>query len=112
MADALAKANNAMDAKKMLEVMVEFVRQNKMAKVKEELLNNMLVDAFNKSNFEEEADVVTGQLLAELGMELDEKMEALHAPSNVPLNKEWVATEEEQALMDAVPDLRAQLNTL
>ena len=50
--------------------------------------------------------------MAEPGMELDEKMVGLHAPSKVPLNKEGVATEEDQALMDALPDLRAQLNAL
>ena len=81
MADTLAKANNAMDTKKMSKVMVEFKRQNKMIKVKEELLNNVLADEFNKSNLEEEVDMVTGQVLTEIGMELDEKMVGFHAPS-------------------------------
>ena len=60
MANALMRANDAMDAKKMSKVMVEFTRQNEIAKVKEELLNDALVDAFNESNMEEEADLVSG----------------------------------------------------
>ena len=87
---------------------MEFARQYEMAKVKEELLNNVLADEFNKSNLEEEVDMVTGQVLAELGMELDEKMVGFHAPSKVLRG----GNREDQGLMDALPELRTQLNVL
>jgi len=41
---ALTSANSAMDATKMGQTMAEFSRQNKTAKVKEELLNDALVE--------------------------------------------------------------------
>lgn len=109
---ALSTANTAMDAKKMSQTMMEFSKQNETAKVKEELLNDALADAFDESDVEEEADNVTNQVLAELGVELDSKMAGLDAPSKVPPSGEQVATEEEEALMDALPDLRARLDAL
>ena len=111
--EALSSANTAMDAKKMGKTMAEFQRQNEIANVKEELLNDALADAFDESDVEEEADDVTAQVLAELGVEMDSKMAGLDAPSKVPPTGEAVATtEEEEALMDALPDLRARLDAL
>jgi len=109
---ALAGANGVMDAKKMSQTMAEFSRQNETAKVKEELMNDALADAFDESDVEEEADNVTNQVLAELGVELDGKMVGLNAPSKVPPSGQVATTEEEEALMDALPDLRARLDAL
>lgn len=110
---ALAGANEVMDAKKMSQTMAEFSRQNETANMKEEMMNDALADAFDESDVEEEADNVTNQVLAELGVEMDSKMAGLDAPSKVPPTGEKVATtEEEEALMDALPDLRARLDAL
>lgn len=111
---ALSSANDVMDAKKMSQTMAEFQRQNETANLKEEMLNDALADAFDESDVEEEADNVTSQVLAELGVELDSKMAGLDAPSKVPPTGEKMATtnEEEEALMDALPDLRARLDAL
>jgi two-component SAPR family response regulator len=109
---ALSSANEVMDAKKMGQTMMEFQRQNETAKVKEEMLNDALADAFDESDVEEEADDVTNQVLAELGVEMDAKMAGLDAPSKVPAGEEVATTEEEEALMDALPDLRARLDAL
>ncbi|KAL7463568.1 hypothetical protein ACHAXS_003925 [Conticribra weissflogii] len=114
--EALSTANSVMDAKKMSLTMAEFAKQNETAKLKEEMLNDALADAFDEEDMEEEADMVTSQVLAELGVELDEKMVGLDAPSKVPPQKdgEQVApiSEEDEALMDALPDLRARLDAL
>mmetsp|Transcript_23490 Transcript_23490/g.49611 ORF Transcript_23490/g.49611 Transcript_23490/m.49611 type:complete len:230 (+) Transcript_23490:669-1358(+) len=114
--EALSTANSAMDAKKMSLTMAEFAKQNETAKLKEEMLNDALADAFDEEDVEEEADLVTSQVLAELGVELDGKMVGLDAPSKVPPQKdgEKIApiSEEDEALMDALPDLRARLNAL
>ena len=59
---------------------------------------------------------VTNQVLAELGVELDSKMVGLDAPNKAPPKKEGEQeqgiSEEEAALMDALPDLRARLDAL
>jgi len=114
--EALSTANSVMDAKKMSLTMAEFAKQNETAKLKEEMLNDALADAFDEEDVEEEADLVTSQVLAELGVELDGKMVGLDAPSKVPPQKdgEKIApiSEEDEALMDALPDLRARLNAL
>jgi hypothetical protein len=110
---ALSSANAAMDAKKLGATMAEFQKQTETAKLKEELMNDALADAFDESDVEEEADAVTNQVLAELGVEMDQKMVGLDAPSQVPLTEgESKLTEEEEALMDALPDLKARLDAL
>jgi len=110
--DALSAANGVMDAKKLTQTMAEFGRQNETAKVKEEMMNDALADAFDESDVEEEADQVTSMVLAELGVELDQKMVGLDAPSKVLPASEEKVSEEEEALMDALPDLRARLDAL
>jgi len=110
---ALSTANDVMDARKMSRTMAEFQRQNETANLKEEMLNDALADAFDESDVEEEAENVTSQVLAELGVELDSTMAGLDAPSKMMGGKEKLATtEEEEALMDALPDLRARLDAL
>ena len=66
---------------------------------------------------EEETDNATSQVLAELRVKLDGQMVGLDAPSAVPSMKGMVATTtttetEEEALMDALPDLKARLDAL
>lgn len=110
---ALSSANEVMDATKLSKTMHEFAKQNETAKVKEELMNDALADAFDESDVEEEADNVTDQVLAELGIEMDQKMVGLEAPSKIQGGEDDVATtEEEEALMDALPDLKARLDAL
>ena len=108
---ALSAANSVMDAKKLGQPMAEFARQNETAQMKEEMMNDALAAAFDDDELEEEADDVTGQILAELGVEMDQKMVGLNAPSKIAGAASTI-TEEEEALMDALPDLRARLDAL
>ena len=103
-----------MDAGKMGRTMAEFTRQNERTKFKENMLNDALADAFDESNIEEETDNVPSQVLDELGVELDSMMLGLDASSNGPPAKggKVATTEEEAALMDALPDLRDRLDAL
>jgi len=114
--DALGNANKVMDATKMNKVLLDFQRENEKANMKEEMMNDALAEAFDESDVEEEADLVTNQVLAELGVELDTQMVGLDAPSKAPPKKEGetdkISTEEEEALMDALPDLKARLDAL
>jgi hypothetical protein len=118
---AISSANDVMDAKALGKTMAEFSKQNETAKMKEELMNDALADAFDNDDVEAEAEDVTSQILAELGVELDAKMLGLDAPSKLPLaaaneknnNKEQDLTkEEEDALFDLLPDLKARLDAL
>ena len=109
--EALSAANGVMDAKKLGKTMAEFARQNETAQMKEEMMNDALAAAFDDDELEEEADDVTGQILAELGVEMDQKMVGLNAPSKIAGAASTIM-EEEEALMDALPDLRARLDAL
>lgn len=102
---AMAKANGAIDAKEMTKIMTNFQRQNEVMEVRQELMDDALTDAFDADEIEAEADEVTGQVLAELGIEMDQKMVGLSAPSQLPTGAE---AEE----VDAMPDLEARLDAL
>ena len=110
---ALSSANAATDVKKMGASMAEFQKQTETAKLKEEMMNDALADAFDESDVEEEANAVTNQVLAELGVEMDQDMVGLNAPSQtLVVEGANNITEEEEALMDALPDLKARLDAL
>lgn len=108
---AMGVANSKMDATEVAKIMNEFTKQNEIATVKEEMMDDALADAFDNDEVEEEAEEVTNQVLAELGLELDGQMVGLDAPSKVPLGEE-ANKEEVDALMETLPDLRARLNAL
>lgn len=102
---AMVKVNQAIDAKEMTKIMTDFQRQNEVMEVRQELMDDALTDAFDADEIEAEADEVTGQVLAELGIEMDQQMVGLSAPSQMPAGAE---VEEE----DAMPDLKARLDAL
>mmetsp|Transcript_1061 Transcript_1061/g.1506 ORF Transcript_1061/g.1506 Transcript_1061/m.1506 type:complete len:226 (-) Transcript_1061:493-1170(-) len=108
---AMASANSALDAKEMQKIMTEFQRQNEIATVKEEMMDDALADAFDSEEVDNEADQVTAQVLEELGVELDSQMVGLSAPGKKPVVEE-VNAEEEAALNEALPDLKARLDAL
>jgi hypothetical protein len=108
---ALSAANSVMDTKKLGQTMTEFAKQNEIAQMKEEMMDDVLADAFDDSDVEEEADAITGQVLAELGVEMDTHMVGLNAPSKIA-GATTAITEEDEALMDALPELRARLDAL
>ena len=112
---AMKTANQAVDAKEMTKIMHEFQRQNEMAGMKEEMMDDSLADAFDTDAIDEEADKITGQVLAELGVELDSQMVGLSAPSVKPKGEEEaeaLSAEEQAALEGAIPDLKARLDAL
>jgi len=112
---ALSSANAAMDAKTLGATMAEFQKQTETAKLKEELMNDALADAFEDSDVEEEAENVTNMVLAELGVEMDQGMVGLDAPSQgLPVKEEEskMTSEEEEALLGVLPDLKARLDAL
>ncbi len=105
-AGAMKTANAAIDAKEMNKIMNEFTRQNEVMEIRQEMMDDALTDVFDADGVEEEADEVTGQVLAELGIEMDKQFVGLATPSALPAG-EQVAEEEDQ-----LPDLKARLDAL
>lgn len=109
---AMSVANSAMDVKETTKIMAEFSRENERLQVKQEMMDDALIDAFDNEEVEEEAEQVTSQVLAELGVEFDEKLVGLHVPSSKPQGENELSKEEEEALESVLPDLKARLNAL
>jgi Snf7 len=111
MTETLKTANAQMDMKETMKIMAQFQLENEKITAKEELMDDALADAFDTDEIEEEADALTNQVLAELGVEMDAKMVGLDAPHS-KLAGEQLSQEEQNALDDALPDLKARLNAL
>jgi len=109
--NAMGAANAAIDSKETMKIMAEFTRQNETLQVKEEMMNDALIDAFDNEDLDAEADEVTNQVLAELGVELDSQLVGINAPSKKPQQAE-LSPEEQEALDSALPDLKARLDAL
>lgn len=109
--ETMKVANQQMDVKQTMKIMSEFTKENERMQVKEEMMDDVLADAFDTEGMEEEADQLTNQVLAELGVELDQQMVGLDAPKT-KLQVNGTETAEKDPLEDALPDLRARLNAL
>ena len=109
--ESMKTANKQMDMKQTMKIMTDFQKENERLTVKEEMMDDVLMDAFDTEGVEEEADQVTNQVLAELGVELDQQMVGLDAPKT-KLETTETPVAEKDALEDALPDLRARLNAL
>ncbi|GKY91076.1 hypothetical protein MPSEU_000080400 [Mayamaea pseudoterrestris] len=104
--DAMKSANSVMDMKKTTKIMASLQKESMTAKVREEMMDDVLADVFDSEGMEDEADLLASQVLAELGVEMDSQMVGLNAPS------QKMAQEEADLLDDMLPDLKARLNAL
>ena len=104
---SMKTANKQMNMKETMKTMTEFQRENERMNIKTEMMDDVLMDAFDSEGVEEEADQVTNQVLAELGVEMDKQMVGLDAPKT-----KLAAEAEQDEVADALPDLRARLNAL
>jgi hypothetical protein len=107
--DALKSANNAMDLKATTKIMASLQKESMTAQMKQDMMEDALADAFDTDAMEEEADQLTAQVLAELGVEMDSQMVGLNVPSGSMTAQQQ---EEQQLLDDVLPDLKARLNAL
>lgn len=112
--ETMKVANGAMDVKNTMKIMTEFQRENEKMNMKQEMMDDALTDAFDSEEVDEEAEQITNQVLAELGVEFDGKMVGLNAPQTKlqPVADNQLSKEEEDALDDILPDLKARLNAL
>lgn len=109
---AMKTTNAAMNVKETTKVLREFQMENEKMEVKQELMDDALMDAFDSEDVEEEAELVTSQVLAELGVEMDSKMVGLSAPSNNLQPTQEMSNEEQEALDALLPDLKSRLDAL
>lgn len=111
---AMSKMNAAVDVKDMQKIMSQFGQETERMNMKEEIMDDILGDAFDSEGVEEEAENITNQVLAELGVELDSQMVGLNAPNKIPPLKQGKQpiSDEDQALADLLPDLKARLDAL
>ncbi|GMH64739.1 hypothetical protein TL16_g04029, partial [Triparma laevis f. inornata] len=105
---AMAAANKAIDIKKLNASMQQFQRQNELMGVTEDMMSDALCDAFDDDGLEEEADLLTNQVLDELGVQLGADM--ANAPTTKMPVKESV--KEEESLEEIMPDLESRLRAL
>lgn len=109
---ALQVANSQMDTAETMKIMAEFTKQNERMNVQEEMMDDVLTEAFDQEGLDGEAEQVTNQVLAELGVEMDQKFVGLNAPASKPQQQANLSPEEEEALQDVLPDLQSRLNAL
>lgn len=106
-AGTMKVANDSMNLANMSASVAEFAKQQEKMDLSEEMMNDALADAFDGDGVEEEADEITGQVLAELGLQLDGQM--VDAPTNkLPVaEKEQVDDAAAQKFLeDELPDLQ------
>jgi charged multivesicular body protein 2B len=109
--EALKPANEAMNIQKTNAILKQFQMENERMAITEEMMDDALASVFDADGVEEEAEEVTQQVLAELGVELDTQLMGLDAPrKKVAANAE--EAQADQALDDLLPDLKARLNAL
>merc|ERR1712183_323880 len=101
---ALKATNAQMNTAEMMKIMTEFTKENERLQMNEEI--------FDDDGIDEEAEQVTSQVLAELGVEMDSKFVGLNAPAVKPQTKEALSLEEQNILEGILPDLKSRLNAL
>lgn len=111
--NAMKTTNKVMNIKDTTKILQEFQRENERLDLKQEMMDDALMDAFDNDEIEDEAEQLTSQVLAELGVEMDSKMVGLDAPSNnLQPVQEKMSTEEQEALDALLPDLKSRLDAL
>ena len=66
--------NNQMKLPQMQKIMMEFSKQNDMMDMKEEMMSDMIDDAFQDEDDEMEEEGIVSQVLDEIGLGMGERM--------------------------------------
>lgn len=112
----MGKMNSQQTASKTMAGLREFQKQSVMSDLQAELMDDALCDAFDGDGVEEEADALTNQVLAELGLETASAMQSAPVGRGIkgatPEAGKKQEEEEEQDLAAQLPDLMARVNAL
>jgi len=74
---AMTSMNKQLKLPQIQQIMMEFEKQTEMMNMKEEMMNDVIDDAMEGEDDEEETDAVVSQVLDELGLQLTEGMAGL-----------------------------------
>merc|ERR1711933_668919 len=110
--NALKQTNAQMNKTEMMKIITEFTKENERLQMNEEMIDDVLTEAFDEDGIDEEAEQVTNRVLAELGVEMDSKFVGLNAPTVRPQSGEALSSEEQDVLDGILPDLASRLNAL
>ena len=83
--------------------MMEFQKQTEQMEMKQEMIGDSIEDAMDEEEDEEETEAIVGQVLADIGLDLNDKM------VDAPNKQETVETVEEDS---TDKELEARLNNL
>lgn len=106
---AMGAMNKVMDANKVGLTLQQFQRETEKMNMSEELMTDMLSDAFDTEETEDETDAVVGQVLADIGLDITKDLQ------DAPTTRIAAADEESKEANKPTPDLadlQAQLNAL
>jgi charged multivesicular body protein 2A len=110
---ALGSMNKQMNLPQISRIMQEFEKQSEIMDMKEDMMNDVIDDAMGDEDDEEETEAVVGQILDELGVQMNVQLGDLPSTggtlSVAAGSKQPVAA---AAVADADADLQARLDNL
>ena len=71
---ALMSMNRQMNLPQIQKIMAEFEKQTEIMDMKEEIMNEVMDDALEEDDYEEESNTIVAQVLDELGIQVNEKL--------------------------------------
>mmetsp|Transcript_29656 Transcript_29656/g.50067 ORF Transcript_29656/g.50067 Transcript_29656/m.50067 type:complete len:219 (+) Transcript_29656:184-840(+) len=109
---ALTAMNKKVNMPGLQKIMTEFMRENEKSEITSEMIGDTLDDAMEEEGSAEEEEMIVGQVLDELGINMSEATPA--APEGAIAAKEGdTKVEEKPAAEDpAISDLQARLQNL
>mmetsp|Transcript_70083 Transcript_70083/g.146134 ORF Transcript_70083/g.146134 Transcript_70083/m.146134 type:complete len:218 (+) Transcript_70083:50-703(+) len=108
---ALGSMNKKINLPGLNKIMAEFMRENEKADMTSEMIGDTLDDAMEEEGSAEQEDLIVGQVLDELGINMDIDTPVAPVGTNVASAQAADAKAEEQA-DPAISDLEARLQNL
>uniref|UniRef100_A0A1B6E4D0 Charged multivesicular body protein 2a n=1 Tax=Clastoptera arizonana TaxID=38151 RepID=A0A1B6E4D0_9HEMI len=118
---AMANMNRQLNLPQIQRILQEFEKQSEMMDMKEEMMNDAIDDAMEDEADEDESDAIVGQVLDELGLQLNDQLSGLPQASaslSVAGGKVPIAAAagggggSAPVISDADADLQARLDNL
>ena len=104
--EAMGKMNAAVNPAEMAKTMAQFSQENEKMQLKQEMMDDALDDLFDDDDVEAESDLITQQVLDDIGVDIAGQMAR---PAQGGMQPRQEAVEEEDAVDD---DLAARLAAL
>merc|ERR1712146_429509 len=95
---AMARMNKEIKLPELQKIMAEFAKENEKAEMTGEMMGDAIDDALSEPGNEEEEEKVVGQILAELNIDFQEKLEV--APSSNPSQGQQASNQEDESMSE------------